>query len=182
MSIFFYDGTQKTPKNYIGIRIVVSVNNKVKQKWFVGEGHEKKAEALHTQWKIEQTLMRWKRNKDRTERPSKDPYFTGVSSIKMKFQRNGSSLGHVPFFIVSGSIDKCRFKQIFRIKKDGFDRAWFRACEYCAKKHKINNFDHLLKRKPDPRQFFIILKWQRQQGIDIPFERLPNEILDRENV
>ena len=182
VSLFVYDGNQETPPNYIGCRIVVSINNKIKQKWFNGTGHEKEAKELHDQWKMEQRLAQWARNRERKSRPTRTPYITQVCGIKMKFQGNGKRGKAKCFFIVSGSVNKKRFIKHFKIKKLGFDMAWFKACEYCAKQYSITKFDHLLKRKPDPRQFFIIMKWQKKQGMNITFDQLPDEILKAETV
>ena len=178
MSLYIYDGEQETPDGYVGCRVVVSINNKVKQKWFNGEGHEKEATKLHNQWKMEQKLAQYQRNRERKERPSSRPYFTRVSGIKMKFLRNGTTTNkRSPCFIVSGSVNNQRFRKVFRISQ-GFDLAWFKACKACAECYGIHNFDHLLARKPDIRQFYIILKWQNSLGFDIGFERLPKELID----
>jgi hypothetical protein len=188
MAIYQYDGSQKTPKNYIGFRVAVSVNGELRQKWYKKTKKlPKEATDLERQWKFEQQLHKISNIRDRTERAQNSAYITGVSGIKMKFQasiRRKKAYGkmkvyrsYTPVFIVSGSKNKQRFIKRFNIKTLGYDMAWFKACQYAAEKYGETLLDNMLKQKPLVEQFQLIYRWQTKQGHDIPVSRLPNELL-----
>ncbi|MCK5902354.1 MAG: hypothetical protein KAG28_04330 [Cocleimonas sp.] len=182
MAIYVYDGTQKTPKNYIGVRVAVSINGKLHQKWFKGETDTTEAKTIERQWKFEQQLYRSKKSRERKEPAKNSAYVTGVAGIKMKFivnisRRKSISRSYTPVFLVSGSTNSQRFQKRFNIKRLGFDLAWLKACQYASEKYGQTLFDKMLIKKPSVRQFHIIYRWQRKQGHDIPKHRLPNELL-----
>jgi hypothetical protein len=186
MTVYRYDGSQKTPKNYVGVRVAVSVNGKLQQKWFPGiTGECKEAEELERQWKFEQQLYKSKRMRERKEKAQNSAYITGVSGIKMKFvasikrRNNNVYRYYAPMFIVSGSVDRQKFIKKYNIKTLGFDMAWFKACQYAAEKYGTNRLDYMLAKKPSVQQFHLIYRWQTGQGgHKIPEERLPNELLE----
>ena len=186
MAIYHYDGTQTTPKNYVGYRVAVSVNGELRQKWFKKtEKKPKEADELDRMWRFEQGLYKDSRNRERKERVSNSAYVTGIAGIKMKFVSNGKRIVsgklnryYIPAFIVSGSADSERFLKKFNIKTIGYDMAWFKACQYAAEKYGANLLDEMLRKKPAVEQFHIIYRWQTQCGIDIPLTSLPDEILE----
>ena len=186
MAVYRYDGSQKTPPNYVGIRVAVSINGKLQQRWFRGvTGECKEADELERQWKFEQQLHKSKRVGDRKEKAQNSAYITGVSGIKMKFvasikRRNKNVYrSYAPMFIVSGSVDKQKFSKKYNIKTLGFDMAWFKACQFAAEKYGATRLDYMLKKKPSVQQFHLIYRWQTGQGGHvIPQNRLPNELLD----
>ena len=186
MAIYQYDGTQKNPKNYVGYRVAVCVDGKLRQKWFKGaESKPKEADELDRMWRFEQGLFKDTRNRERKERVSNSAYVTGVAGIKMKFASNGSQIvaGKIkryffPAFVVSGSTDGKRFLKSFNIKKYGYDMAWFKACHYAAEKYGMNLLDQMLSKKPHVEQFHIIYRWKTKSGFDIPQSCLPDEIID----
>ena len=185
MTIYHYDGTQKNPKNYVGYRVAVSVNGKLRQKWFKGTKEEpREAKELDKMWRFEQGLYKDSRNRERKERLSNSAYVTGVAGIKMKFASNGRGLVsgkhkyyYFPAFIVSGSVNSERFVKTFNIKNLGFDMAWFKACQYAAEKYGPNLLDQMLSKKPRVEQFYIIYRWQSQSDSEIPVSCFPEEIL-----
>ena len=188
MAIYKYDGTQTTPKNYIGYRVAVSVNGELRQKWYKKtEELPKEAKALEKQWKFEQQLYKTSRIRDRKERAQNSAYITGVSGIKMKFEaskKRKKAYGkmkvyrsYAPVFIVSGSTNKKRFIKRFNIKTLGYDMAWFKACQYASEKYGKTLLDKMLAKKPPVEQFQIIYRWQTKNGHKIPVDRLPNELL-----
>jgi len=190
MAIYQYDGSQKTPKNYIGFRVALSVNGKLRQKWFKNtDTLPSEAEDLEIQWKFEQQLYKTQRMRERKERIGNSAYITGVAGIKMKFEsstkrtrsRTSGKIkvyrSYSPYFIVSGSIDSKRFIKKFNIKTLGYDIAWFKACYFASEKYGASTLDKMLERKPSVRQFHIIYRWQTKSGHEIPLDRQPNEIL-----
>lgn len=192
MAIYKYDGSQNTPKNYIGFRVVVSVNGKLRQKWFKNtEVLPEEANELEAQWKFEQQLYKDKKSGERKERIANSAYVTGVAGIKMKFEasrkKTKSKSGKVkiynsysPVFIVSGSTNSKRFSKRFNIKTLGFDMAWFKACYYASEKYGHSLLDKMLARKPSVEQFHIIYRWQTKNGHKIPHDRQPSELLEVE--
>lgn len=186
MAIYHYDGTQKTPKSYVGYRVAVSVNGELRQKWYKGTTEKpKEADELDKLWRFEQGLFKDSRNRERKERISNSAYVTGVAGIKMKFVANGKRIVsgklnryYIPAFIVSGSVNGERFLKKFNIKTYGYDMGWFKACQYAAEKYGSNILDKMLSKKPAVEQFHIIYRWQTQRGIDIPLTSLPDEIID----
>lgn len=187
MPIYHYDGTQKTPKNYVGFRVAVSVNGKLRQKWYK-DTKELPAEAkqLEREWKFEQQLYKSSKVSERKERAQNSAYITGVSGIKMKFISIKKQVAgkvtyyYTPVFIVSGSNNNKSFIRNFNIKTLGFDMAWFKACQYAAVQYEMSSFDKILARKPSVEQFHIIYRWQTKKGLNIPFYRMPNELLPEE--
>ena len=187
MTVYKYDGSQNTPKNYVGVRVAVSVNGILQQKWFPGvTGECKEAEELERQWKFEQQLYKSKRVRERKEKAQNSAYVTGVSGIKMKFvasikRRNDNVYrSYAPMFIISGSVDRQKFSKKYNIKTLGFDMAWFKACQYAAEKYGTTRLDYMLAKKPSVQQFHLIYRWQTGQGGHvIPQNRLPNELLDQ---
>ncbi len=184
MAIYHYDGSQKTPPNYVGIRVAVSINGKLHQKWFKGKNADvKKAESIERQWKFEQQLHKTTRVRERKELVKNSAYVTGVAGIKMKFvvskKKKGKKVyrSYAPVFIVSGSVNSQRFAKNFNIKRFGFDMAWFKACQFAAEKYGSTLFDKMVVKKPSVEQFKIIYRWQTKQGLDIPVHRMPDELL-----
>ena len=185
MAIYHYDGSQTTPKNYVGFRVAVSVNGKLRQKWYKKtETLPKAAKELEKLWIFEQQLHKDSKNRERKELVKNSAYVTGVAGIKMKFAVNINRRGnkvyryYIPVFIVSGSTNGKRFAKRFNIKRFGFDMAWFKACQYAAEKYGPTLLDKMLKRKPSVKQFQIIYRWQTHCGKDIPFSSMPNELLE----
>lgn len=185
MAIYHYDGTQKTPKNYVGYRVAVCVNGKLRQKWYKNTTEKpKEAEELDRLWRFEQQLHRDTKKRERKERVSNSPYVTGVAGIKMKFISNGKRIvaGKVkryftPAFVVSGSSNNERFLKTFNIKTLGYDMAWFKACQFAEEKYGANLLDKMLRKKPPVEQFHIIYRWQTQGGKKILPSSLPDELI-----
>ncbi len=189
MAIYHYDGSQKTPKNYVGFRVAVSVNGELRQKWYKDtKVLPKEAKVIESQWKFEQQLYKNQKMRERKELVKNSAYVTGVAGIKMKFQasikRKKLSSGktkvyrsYAPVFIVSGSTNSKRFIKRYNIKTLGFDMAWFKACQFAAEKYGETLLDKMLKKKPPVEQFQIIHRWQTKMGHNIPIDRLPNELL-----
>ena len=192
MAIYYYDGTQKNPPNYEGIRVNVMVAGKVKQKWFsfktkITSPEEQikvraEAEALHQTWIMEKNLNKKRPEKFKNELPI---FSTGVMGIKMKFRKqvarraNGEKqINYTPVFDVSGQKNGKRFHQQFNLKTQGYDEAWLLACHCLSEKHSIS-FDDIYAKKPPIEKILMVLDWQRKRGDNIATERLPNELLER---
>ncbi len=194
VAIYEYDGTESAPEKYLGLRVAVSISGKLHQKWFnfrmkgteVSEMEKdlmrKQAERQEQQWKFEQQLNKEQYIRQRKEGNSYSAYKTGVRGIKMKFRKTEKRRGdkyychYSPVFIVSGSSQGQTYRKTISIKKHGYDFAWFKACQYAAQKYGISQYDHLIKLKPDVRQFHLIYNWQCKQGWDIPLTSLPDEL------
>lgn len=151
---------------YQGLRVAVSVGTKLRQKYFAfrveGEyvslakerGLRREARKLEKAWLIEQEVEKAKRTAEAIEL-RKTPYQTGVKGIKLKNLRddrllvNGEYNTHYyPCFVVHGSTDGVQFYKNFYIKGNNFNGAWEDAVTYYAKHKGIENFKHLLKRRP----------------------------------
>ncbi len=188
MAIYHYDGTQKTPKNYVGYRVAVSVNGELRQKWYKETKEKpKEAEELDRLWRFEQQLYKDSKNRERKERANNSAYVTGIAGIKMKFIPNGRRVVkgelkryYTPAFVVSGSSNGKQFFRPFNIKTLGYDMAWFKACRFASEKYGENLLDKMLKKKPPVEQFHIIYRWQAQQlGLNIPLSSLPDELIEK---
>jgi hypothetical protein len=189
MALYHYDGTQKNPPNYRGIRVNVMVMGKVKQKWFnfrttyTTEAEQKKvreeAEELNMRWLMEKNL-----NKKEPEEKDRCAIFnTGVVNLKLKFlkkrtYRDGNLWTHyTPVFNVQFHKNKKNYHKVFNIKTRGYDMAWFQACNYIAE-YKGVNIDSISHKKPPVEKMIMILDWQRRAGNKIPTHRLPDEIFE----
>ncbi|HIO91707.1 MAG TPA: hypothetical protein EYG68_02550 [Leucothrix mucor] len=184
MAIYQYDGSQKNPPNYVGYRVAVSINGKLHQKWFKGvKTKTKEMESLEREWKFKQQLHKTSRMRERKELVKNSAYVTGVAGIKMKFvvsskrKKKKVYRSYAPSFIVSGSVDGDKFSKKYNIKTLGFDMAWFKACQFAAEKYGSTLLDKMLAKKPNVEQFQIIYRWQTKRGLDIPLNRMPNELL-----
>ena len=186
MAIYHYDGTQKTPKNYVGYRVAVSVNGELRQKWYKDTKEKpKEAEEINRLWRFEQQLHKDTRNRERKERAKNSAYVTGIAGIKMKFISNGKRIVqgelkryYIPAFVVAGSSNNKRFLRTFNIKTIGYDMAWFKACRFASEKYGETLLDQMLKKKPPVGQFHIIYRWQTQLGLNIPLASLPDELIE----
>ncbi len=189
MALYHYDGTQKNPPNYIGIRVNVMVSSKVKQKWFnfrtkfTTEAQQaratEEAESLNLQWLMEKNL-----NKKEPEEKDRCTIFnTGVVNLKLKFlkkrtYREGKLWAHyTPVFNVQFHRNKKNYHKVFNIKTKGYDMAWFQACNFLSENKGVN-IDSISHKKPPVEKMIMILDWQRKAGDNIPTHRLPDEIFD----
>lgn len=192
MSLFIYNGKQKSPPNYIGIRVSVMINGKHHQKWYAQRGlsDEQKAKQLEEAQQLEMKwLMEKNINKSIVEGQRKtinhSIYDTPVKGIKMKFlkrtsQKNGKKyISFTPVFNVEGSYQKQRFHKAFNMKVHGFELAWFKACDYLGQQYGINSVDKFIAKKPSVEQMIVLLVQQRKLGCSIATNRLPNELLEQ---
>ena len=208
MPIYYYDGEQKSPPNYIGIRVAVMINSKLQQKWYTfrSTAHEggvlpekeqqkrkKEAQELEHEWMLEKNLHSGIRLREAKEEPQNSAYVTGIAGIKMRYvkqtkrryskakkpgpKKRLTYVFYTPFIIVNSSHKKEKFIKQFNVLTRGYDMAWYAAVSYFSEKKGINNFDHLLKRKPPIQQWTIIRNWQNKKGYEIPETRQPNELL-----
>jgi len=177
--------------SFIGLRVVVKVGSEYRQKYFnfrkveTEEEREKmraEAKQLNSIWNMERTLVQSKKEMEcREKRRVSSAYTTGVSGVKMKFitnskNRSGVKKYYTPSFLVSGSNQGEKFIKTFNIITQGYDMAWYKAITYYAEQKRLANYSHLLERKPPVEQFYVIYKYQRSQGHDIPAHRLPTEL------
>ena len=189
MAIYYYDGNQKSPPNYVGIRVNVMVAGKVKQKWFSfntkykTEKEQKQAreeaEALNSAWLMEKNLSKKRPERNRGEMPI---YSTGVMGIKMKFKkvvtrRRGKSwTSYSPCFVINGKKGEKRYHKQYNMKTRGYDMAWLYACQYLAGWQDVR-LDEIIQKKPPIEKMLMVLDWQRRNGDEIATKRLPNELL-----
>ncbi len=209
MPIYYYDGEQNSPPNYVGVRVAVMINSKLHQKWytfrvaggFLPEEEQEKikeeARELEKQWMLEKNLHSSIRVREAKEEPRNSAYVTGVSGIKMRYikqtkKRQSKSkkpgrkkiltyVFYTPCIIVNSSYKKKKFIKQFNVLTRGHDMAWYSAVEYLAEQKEIGNFDHLLARKPPVQQWIIIRDWQNKKGYEIAENRLPKELQALEN-
>ena len=191
MAIYYFDGTQKSPKDYVGIRVNVMVAGKVKQQWFnfkskitTLEGRAKAKEeaiALHEQWTMEKNLRKEPPKRKNDAFPLFD---TGVTGIKMKFRKSNTknaktgSENFTAVFDVAGGPKEKRFHKQFGIKNLGYDEAWMLACHYLSERRAVN-FSKIYTKKPPIEKTIMLLDWQRKRGENIATKELPNELLER---
>ena len=177
---------------FIGLRVVVNVGGKYLQKYYNFRKTEtdeeieqlrKEAEQQNNVWNMERILVQSKKEMDcREKRRVSSAYTTGVSGIKMKFistskaKSDNKKRYYTPYFLVSGSTNGKRFIKPFNIIRFGYDMAWLKAVSFYAEKKNLANYSHLLERKPPVEQFYVIYKYQRSLGHDIPLRRLPEEL------
>jgi hypothetical protein len=184
---------------FIGLRVAVMVNKKLKQKHFsfiVGSSWvsldeekalEEKAKQLEDSWKYQQQSASEKRHNQAQERQS-SVYSTGVRGIKMKFiTMNRTRAGelrtyYTPAFIVSGSNNNKRFTKSFNIITQGYQSAWTYAVLYYAMNKNLNEPGDLLKRLPPVEKFMIIIKAMHKSGHKVPKRRLPEELWNNSQV
>ena len=206
MAIYYYDGEQNSPPNYVGVRVAVMVNKKLRQKWytfrvaggFIPEEEQEKikaeAQALEKEWVLEKNLYSGIRLREAKEEPQNSAYVTGIAGIKMRYikqtkkryskaKRPGPKklltyVFYTPSIIVNSSHKKEKFIKQFNVLTRGYDMAWYMAVSYLAEKKGIGNFDHLLARKPPVQQWRLIRDWQNKNGYEIAENRLPKELQD----
>jgi len=100
MPIYYYDGEQKSPPNYIGIRVAVMINSKLQQKWYTFRSsaydggvlpemeqlkRKKEAQELEQEWMLEKNLHSGIRLREAKEEPQNSAYVTGIAGIKMRY-------------------------------------------------------------------------------------------------
>jgi len=201
-----YDHTQTPhPSGFRGYRVTryFASEKKNRQKWLGIKDKDKdivlkEAEKLLSEWEFEAMLEKSQRDRLKLERPQNSAYITGISGIKMKFVRHikrresraakpkpgrkkvYTSVIYTPYFVVSGSIEGKKYIRKFNIKTQGFDLAWMKAVTYLAEVKNIKQYSHLLSKKPSVDQFRLIMKWQNNNGYEIPEHRLPDELLKAE--
>lgn len=208
MPIYYYDGEQKSPPGYIGVRVAVMVNSKLRQRWysfrsaggFIPEEEQARikaeAQALEKEWIMEKNLHAEIRLREAKEEPQNSAYVTGVAGIKMRFVKQTKKrlsrakkpgpkkmltyVFYTPYIIVNSSHKKERFIKQFNVITQGYDMAWMQAVQHLAEKKGITSYDHLLARKPDVKQWKIIYDWQNKKGYEIPVKRMPKELHSQE--
>ena len=207
MPIYYYDGEQNSPPNYVGVRVAVMINKKLQQKWYTfrvaggflpkeeQERITKEAEELEKEWMMEKNLYSGIRLREAKEEPQNSAYVTGIAGIKMRYVKQTKKrlskaknkpgpkkmltyVFYTPFIIVNSSHKKNKFIKQFNVKTRGYDMAWYSAVSYFAEQKGIQSFEHLLERKPDIQQWTIIRNWQNQKGYEIPEKRQPTELLE----
>ncbi len=208
MPIYYYDGEQKSPPNYVGVRVAVMVNSKLRQKWYTfrraggfipeeeQEKIKKEAQELEKEWMLEKNLHYSIRVREAKEEPRNSAYVTGVAGIKMRYVKQTKKryskakkpgrkkllkyVFYTPCIIVNSSYRKKKFIKQFNVLTRGHDMAWYAAVKYLAEQKEIGNFDHLLARKPPVEQWRIIRDWQNKNGYEIAENRLPKELQNQQ--
>ena len=146
---------------FIGIRVAVMVNSKLKQKYFSFKSTDKSedeilssAKMLHAKWMMEKNLASSKRNiASKETRRVSSPFSTGIKGIKFRISYNTC------YFYVQGKTDDIRFNQNFSINKYGYEMAWFKACEYLQKHKDYPLFDTIYKNKPAQERLLIAFRY-----------------------
>lgn len=100
MPIYYYDGEQNSPPNYIGVRVAVMINSKLRQKWYTfrssrceggvlpqseQDKRKKEARELESMWMLEKNLHSGIRLREAKEEPQNSAYVTGIAGIKMRY-------------------------------------------------------------------------------------------------
>jgi len=206
MAIYYYDGEQNSPPNYVGVRVAVMVNKQLRQKWYTfrisggfipDEEQERirtEAQALEKEWMLEKNLYSGIRLREAKEEPQNSAYVTGIAGIKMRYIKQTKKryskakkpgpkklltyVFYTPSIIVNSSHKKEKFIKQFNVLTRGYDMAWYAAVSYLAEKKGISSFDHLLARKPPVQQWILIRDWQNKNGYEIAERRLPKELQD----
>jgi hypothetical protein len=181
------------PGRFIGCRVHVMVDKEPKQKYFsfnrftdlTREQVKEKAEALNTQWMIEQQQFINKRHQSCHEiRVTDNLYTTGVRGIKMKFGsvtrpikgKRKKKRYYTPYFFVQGQNENGRFQKKFNIITQGYDNAWTFAVLFYAMRKEITEPQELVKRLPPVEKFLVIYRVMVARGHEIPKNRLPLEV------
>lgn len=163
------------PAGFIGLRVAVSIDGKVKQKYFslrerpgvfVSLEKElkliKEASKLDKKWRNEQAQA--KLENKRNAMPGKSLYTTRVKGISMisSFERKSRSgvekIYRYLAFSIHISHERERFSTTVRLKKDGSNLgpAWKKAVDFVCKNKKMRNNKQLYQRKPTKKEFFKI--------------------------
>jgi hypothetical protein len=192
MPIYEYNEGEH-PGGFIGLRVSVSINGKVKQKYFrfKKNNHEyislteenklrKQAEKLNNLWlKIQkQEQKKNKQNIDFYKHKRTSVYNTGIQGISArfiidrKFRANRWIIYYYPAFRVQGAIDKKPYLKTFLIKKS-FSDAWIDAVNYYCELKNINDISPFLEKMPDKNQFKTIRLAMNKAGHNIPTSKLP---------
>jgi len=163
------------PAGFIGLRVNVSIDGKVKQKYFslrerpgvwVSLEKElkliKQADNLNKKWRNQQAKA--KRENNRNAIPRKSSHTTKVRGISMmaSFERKHRcgvvKIYHYIVLSIHISHQGERFATTIRLKKDGSNlvAAWRKAVDLLCKKKKMRNNKNLYQRQPTQKELFKI--------------------------
>lgn len=173
--VYRYDEFEH-PAGFIGLRVNVSIDGKVSQKYFnfrerpgvfVSSTKElaliEKASKLDKQWRNQQAKARLENKRNAI--PRKNLHTTRVRGISMipSFDRKYRCGGMKDYPYIALSIhishEGQHFSTTLRLKKDGSNlkSAWKRAVDLLCKKKKMRNNQQLYQRQPTMKEFFKII-------------------------
>lgn len=183
MAMFEYKEGQH-PGGFIGLRVVCTVGDDYRQKYFSFRKIKAKTEkakvkkeaiALEAKWAEEAKKIRRERAVLGDHPNVKTVHATGYTGLRCvilceKKQRAGE-LRHyyAPAFIARGNGEKA-----FRISKFGYDKAWAEAVKYYAENHDLPRGlkPKIAKALPEKDRFRKIRNDMKKRGHDIPMDVL----------
>ncbi len=165
------------PAGFVGLRVSVSVNGKVKQKYFtfhkrpgefVSLAREKiiikKADKLNDKWTKQQAKARLINRKNAISSGSKNTTrVRGISLIasfdKKKVDGVEKNYPYVAFSI-HVSHEGENFATTIRLQKDGSNlrSAWKKAVDFVCEKKELKNNNEFYKRTPTREEFFKVCR------------------------
>lgn len=172
--IYRYDEFEH-PAGFIGLRVNVSIDGKVKQKYFnfrkkrhvfVSMSEEleliKEANKLDKKWRNQQAKAQLEHKRNAI--PRKNLYTTRVRGISMipsfdrKYRCGGMKNYHYISLSINISHEGEHFATTIRLKKDGSNlgAAWKKAVDMVCKKKKMRNNQQLYQRQPTKKELFKI--------------------------
>ena len=192
MSIYEYNEGDH-PGGFLGLRVTVSINGNVKQKYFrfKKNHHEyislveekalrKKAAKLHNEWmKLQKQAQAEAKKVEYFKHKRQSVYNTGIQGISMRFiidkkwRQNQWKIYYTPAFRIQGMENKKKYLKTFYITDKSYSDAWIEAVIYFCKVKNIDDISPFLEKIPDKNRFKEIRRYMIKQGHNIPLSKLP---------
>ena len=182
MAVYIYNEMDH-PGQFIGIRVVRSINKILHQKYFrfrqngrfitLKEEQELRAKAQQLDKKWEKEQQKYKRSPLAYRKVQNMP-FCGIRAafIRDKKRRCGEwRIYFYPVFIVSNGNHKSETR--FYIGKSGYEKAWEMAViYYCKKRNLMNEKNKLVKLMPKKEIFKILRKKIKDYKKILPVKKM----------
>lgn len=182
MAIFEYKEGEH-PGGFIGFRVVCTVGDEYRQKYFSLRKAKRTDKAkikqtaveLEAKWAVEASKIRKERAVLGDHPNVKKVHSTGYTGLRCVIlcekKRRGGELRHyyAPAFIARGKGEKA-----FRISKFGYEKAWQEAVKYYSDNHDLPRGlkPRILKEMPKKDQFRKIRNDMKKLGHDVPADVL----------
>lgn len=182
MAIFEYKEGEH-PGGFIGFRVVCTVGDEYRQKYFSLRKAKRTEKAaikntateLEAKWAAEAAIIRKERAVLGDHPNVKKVHSTGYTGLRCvilceKKNRAGEMRTYyAPAFVARGKGEKA-----FRVSKFGYEKAWQEAVKYYSENHDLPKGlkPKILKAMPDKGQFKKIRNDMKKRGHDVPMEVL----------
>jgi hypothetical protein len=182
MAIFQYKEGEH-PGGFIGFRVVCTVGDEYRQKYFSlrkakrneKAAIKKTATELEAKWAVEATKIRKERAVLGDHPNVKKVHATGYTGLRCvilceKKKRGGEMRTYyAPAFVARGNGEKA-----FRVSKFGYEKAWQEAVKFYAEKHDLPRGlkPKILKAMPEKGQFRKIRTDMNKRGHEVSIDVL----------